>query len=576
LHLAILMITFNNIYSRPYNSFYNLKALIMEKLKKALPFFLVIISLQVLFSQCHNYYKAVPTNSAAVDSLKAKGRYFVLRNGSSAFVMNNVVLSSDRKSVSCNLENLPADHQLHLTKGLKGKMKYKKNEPDNFSVLNEVHFYIQHDNTAAPGEYTLALDKVEKIEIIEKDKGRTTGSYIIGAVGYTFAGLAVAAIIIAATKSSCPFVSAYDGNDFSLQGEIYGGAIYPQLARHDYIPLKMQPLADGSLQVKISNELHERQYTDMAELWVITHDKDSKVLSDEKGDLFSVTAPQSPISAHLNINTDVTAALQKAGDNALLYMDDTSAGVANEVVMQFNKPAMATKAKLVLSLKNSYFLDLLYGELTKGFGNYYPAYIKQQEKKPATEILQWTKDQQVPLAVEVKTNNGWKRITDITTIGPLATRNIVVPLDLSASTEPFIELRLSSGFMFWEIDYAGIDYSAGNNFTLQKIDPTKATDELGKDILPDLQKEDAAYLAQPDIGNIATIIYKAAPLNDDAKTRSYILHTKGYYEHIRDFKNPPDLKFLEQFKKPGAFPLFGMQLYKRITAENMKALANSN
>ncbi len=548
----------------------------MEKFKKMLPFFLAVIMLQVLFSQCHNFYKAVPAQTSAVDSLKAKGRYFVLRNGNSAYAMTNVTLSADKKTLTCNLEALPADHQLHLIKGRRGKMQYKRNEPDNFSVLNEVHFYIQHDNSAATGEYTLALNKVEKIEIIEKDKGRTTGSYIIGAVGYTFAGLTVAAIIIAATKSSCPFVSAYDGNSFSLQGEIYGGAVYPQLARHDYIPLKMQPLADGSLQVKISNELHEHQYTDMAELWVITHDKGSKVLPDEKGNLFTVTAPRSPVSASLNAHTDVTAALQKAGDNALLYMDDTTGHVTNEVVMQFNKPAAATKARLMLSLKNSYFLDLLYGELTKGFGSYYPSYIKQQEKRPAAELLQWTKDQQVPLAVEIKTNTGWKRITGITTIGPLATRNIVVPIDIPGSSEPFTEIRLSSGFMFWEIDYAAIDYSAENNFTVQKINPAKATDELGKNILPDLQKEDAVYLAQPDIGNIATIIYNAAPLNDAAKTRTYILHTKGYYEHIRDFKNPPDLEFLEQFKTPGAFPLFGMQLYKKITAENMKALASSN
>jgi hypothetical protein len=548
----------------------------MKKIKNFLLFFLLIVIMQILFSRCHNYYKTTPAKTSSIDSLKAKSRYFVLRNGTTAFAMSNIVLSNDKKSLTCTLENLPADHQLHLTKGRKGKMKYKKNEPDNFPVLNEVHFYIQPDNSAAIGEYTLSLNKVEKIEIIEKDKARTTGSYIVGAVGYTLGAVAVAAIIVAATKSSCPFVSAYDGNGFSLQGEIYGGAIYPQLARHDYIPLRMQPLADGSLQVKISNELHEHQYTDMAELWVITHDKGSKILSDEQGNLFTVTTPQPPVTARLNKNTDVTAALQQAGDNALLYMDDTTDHVTNEVVMQFNKPVAAKKAKLMLSLKNSYFLDLLYGELTKGFGSFYPSYIKQQEKRPAAELLQWTKDQQVPLAVEVKTTNGWKRITDITTIGPLATRNIVVPIDIPGSTEPFTEIRLSSGFMFWEIDYAAIDYSEENNFTIQKITPAKATDEMGKNILPDLQKEDAIYLAQPDIGNTATIIYKAASLNDGSKTRTYILHTKGYYEHIRDFKNPPDFKFLEQFKTPGAFPLFGMQLYKKMNAENMQSLANSN
>jgi len=244
--------------------------------------------------------------------------------------------------------------------------------------------------------------------------------------------------------------------------------------------------------------------------------------------------------------------------------------------MQFNKPVAAKKAKLLLSLKNSYFLDLLYGELAKGFGNYYGTYIKQQEKKPVADLLKWTKEQQIPLEVSVKTANGWKKITDITTIGPLATRNMVVPIELPESSEDLTAIKLSSGFMFWEIDYAAIDYSEENTFSVEKILPSKATDELGKNILPDLQKEDAVYLAQPDIGNAATIVYTAAALNDNAKTRTYILHTKGYYEHVRDFKNSPDLGFLNQFKNPNAFPLFGMQLYKKMNAENLKAIARSN
>lgn len=57
------------------------------------------------------------------------------------------------------------------------------------------------------------------------------------------------------TAISRPFVSANNGNGLILQGEIYGGAIYPQLARIDYLPLQMAPLSDGTLQVRISNDL---------------------------------------------------------------------------------------------------------------------------------------------------------------------------------------------------------------------------------------------------------------------------------------------------------------------------------
>ena len=262
-------------------------------------------------------------------------------------------------------------------------MKYEANSTMGTMLLNEVHFQIPPDSTAVIGPYTLQLDKIQRIEVIEKDKKRTTNSYVIGAFCYTLGAIALTAIIVAATKSSCPFVSAYTGNEFTLQGEIYGGAIYPQMVRHDYMPLIMQPLTDGSLQVKISNELHEHQYTDMADLWVITHDKNSKVLADEKGNLYNITDPQLPTNCLLNGKKDATAALQKAGDNYLMYMDDSTAlNATNEAILKFTRPVAAKQGKLILSLKNSYFLDLLYGELAKGFGTYYTTYSEQQRKKP--------------------------------------------------------------------------------------------------------------------------------------------------------------------------------------------------
>ncbi len=538
----------------------------------------------LIFSACNTYYKAsrrVPANSAetatSIDSLKSENRYFILRNGSEEFYMKNILVSPDQQSLTCYLDTLALNHQLHLVKGRGGNYKFKKTSPIDRQVLNEVHFYIPTDTTARLGQYTLALNKIQKIEILEKDTKRTTNSYVIGGLGVALGTIALVSVIIIATKSSCPFVSAYDGDRFSLQGEIYGGAIYPQLARHDYMPLRMEPLSNGSLQLKISNELQEHQYTDIADLWVITHDKNARVLADEQGNLYNVIAPQTPVTARLNDAREVTAALLKEGDNVMLYMDDTlTADAGNEVVMKFSKPANNNSGKLMLSLKNSYFLDLLYGELAKGFGNYYGTYIKQQHKKSAAELLKWVKDQKIPLEVSLRTKDGWKKITDITTIGPLATRDIIVPLDLVNTAGSYIEIKLSSGFLFWEIDYAAVDYSAENTFSIQKISPAKAIDEQGKNILPELLKEDAVYLAQPDIGNTATITYKPGLLKDEGKTRTYILHTKGYYEHVRNFSNKPDVAFLNQFKKPGAFPLYGVSLYKKISRETFSSLAKKN
>jgi len=549
-------------------------------IKTSIRFSALVLVLVIVFA-CKTYYKAKMVNPAisakSVDSLKKSNRYFILRNGDHAFYIKNIELSADQKTAQCVLEYLPPEHLTHIKNGIKGKKQYKRTSPVNMDVVNEVHFFIPDDNTAGIGNYTLQLDKVNKIEVLEHDKKRTTNSYVLGAVGYTLGSFVVAGLIILATKSSCPFVAAYDGTDFSLQGEIYGGSIYPQLSRLDYLPLKMFPMADGSLQLKITNELKERQYTDFARLWKINHSKDSKVMVDEKGNLLSISNPQAPVEAILNAEKNVVASLNKASDFNLVYMDDSSqANARNEITMKFKKPAGTNKSKLVLSLKNSYFLDLLYGELAKGFGTFYASYMNEQKKKSKEELLKWVKEQQIPLDISVHTDKGWQNTVSVTTIGPLAFRETAIEIDLSNVKTDEVEIKMGSGFMFWEIDYAAMDFSTDKNFRVEKLDPESATDETGKNVLPELINEDGQYLDQPSIGNSATIVFRSKSVSDASSSETFILETKGYYEHIREFNNKPDIKFLEQFKKPGAFPLYGMGLYKKIKKESLEAFAKSN
>jgi hypothetical protein len=525
---------------------------------------LIPLLVLAISTSCHNYYQATTKTKdpAVIDSLNIANRDFILRNGNKAYYMKIGAMSEDRKTVKVTLDSLSFIHQVYVNNGPKRNLKYKKTSQQG--VLNEVHFYIPYDSTIQiPSSYTLALDKVQKIEVIEKDKKRTTNSYVIGAIGYIIGAIVVAAIIIAATKSSCPFVSADDGNSFSLQGEIYGGAIYPQLARHDYLPLKLAPSGRGSYRIKISNELKEIQYTDMAELWVVTHKPGTKVLAGANGNLYSIAEPQAPLEATFRHRNDALKNISEANDLRLQYFDDTaSRDGLNELNVTFKKPREAQKAKLLLTVKNSYFLDYLYGELAKGFGSYYATYMRKQHKKTAAELLKWVREQKLPLEISIKTAGSWKKVSELTTIGPLTTREVVVPLDLSGINSKEVELRLSSGFMFWEIDAMAIDYSSNTDFTVDKLPLSQATDETGKDIISLLNREDGQYLEQPEIGNVATLEYKAGR-QQEGMSYSFIFHTKGYYQHIRNFTGKADVKFLKQFTKPNAFPLYGMERYKQ-------------
>ena len=480
---------------------------------------------------CMNYYKVSDKSNMSVvtdtTSVANMNRYFILRTGSNAFYMNNIVLAKDRKSLTCLLEALPEEHTMHLHKGRGGHMRFKIDKPENV-VTNEVHIYIPRDSAATAGKsYFLSLNKVIKLEVLEKDKGRTRLSYVLGGLAIAGGALLVTGIIILATKSSCPFVSAYDGNNMVLQGEIYGGAIYPQMARSDYMELKMAPAPDGNLQLQISNELKEKQFTDLAELMVVTHDRNVQMMVDENGKLYSVSAPVSPVSATV-AGRDVLPLVSKQNDNTYYSFDDTlnQTGI-NHLNLAFNKPANAKKAKLVLRLKNTYWLDVTYGKMTMGFGSYYNIFTKQQYSRPLADLKRWVKEQEMPLHVELSTNGGWQNTADITTFGPLDTRETVIPLDLSNVTGNSVNVQLSTGFMFWDIDYAAIDFSDEAAYEVSVLKPLKATDEKGHDVTQPLRDADGNYLEQPLPGNAAVIEYRYKAQSDSHKTQTYIFHAKG-------------------------------------------------
>ncbi len=179
------------------------KTKIMKKL-------LIAIIVLSSFSSCSNYYKVVlapqPENASDINDLKAKDRYFILRNGTEAFRMNTIAVSADQKNIQCSLETLPFEHRLHINNGGNSNMKYTKSKTagdDESSVLNEVHIYITPDSNIVSGPYTLAFNKVNKTEILEANKAKTKRSHTLGLVlGISLPIVIVAGIAAIAISSS--------------------------------------------------------------------------------------------------------------------------------------------------------------------------------------------------------------------------------------------------------------------------------------------------------------------------------------------------------------------------------------
>ena len=170
-----------------------------------------------LLSSCSNYYKAAlgskPVTASGIENLKTEKKYFILRDGNQAFAMNGITFSPDQKILQCTLNDLLPEHKLHITNEKKEKMKYRKAindaEEDETVVLKEVHIYINPNGNTVAGAYTIPLEQVKQIEIIEEDKTRTRKSHTTGVIVGVAGSLVLAGGIVAIIAASAVSGSWY-------------------------------------------------------------------------------------------------------------------------------------------------------------------------------------------------------------------------------------------------------------------------------------------------------------------------------------------------------------------------------
>ena len=96
--------------------------------------------------------------------------------------MQDISINDDNKTLKTTLEKLSADQQMYVYKDRNGKMMYRKNDDDDLKVFNEAHIFITPDTTITLGDYSLQINDIKKIELIKKNKAKTTTSHIVGGI----------------------------------------------------------------------------------------------------------------------------------------------------------------------------------------------------------------------------------------------------------------------------------------------------------------------------------------------------------------------------------------------------------
>ncbi len=513
----------------------------------------MIITVLNLTQGCKNYFKVTNDTRHASESLPAlqsQNKTFILHLENKSWVFQNPEI---KENVLTGIAAKPYQSVIHQQVDSVKPNRYKKNSPQT-AVLNEVHIYCTELIRLDSSTVNVPLSAIQKIEIYEKDKNATAGSYFLGALGITAGAAAFITIIIALTKSSCPFIYTINGEQTELTGEIYSGSIQPSIERHDFLKIPYNGNTP-ELKLKIANEVKEIQHTNLMELWVFDHSKNVQVLVDKYGHYHSVSSLVSPLKAETFAGTDVKNLLQ--AKDSLFY---TNTGIMGELsltdglILEFQNPENSKQVKLFIRAKNSFVLDYMIGQFNNQFGDLYKKWQKKQQNAPADQLKQWSLDQNIPLSVAVERNGIWEKADYFNIAGPMAMREDVLAIPLNGTESNPLKIKLESGNFFWEIDYAGVDYSPKSEISYKVIPVKTAMNQNGEEVGKMLQKDDQKYYIQPEVGDNATVSFVMPELTCDERT--VILHSKGWYQILRNPTGTPDREYLESFRQPGRFNQF--------------------
>jgi hypothetical protein len=108
------------------------------------------------------------------------------------------------------------------------------------------------------------------------------------------------------------------------------------------------------------------------------------------------------------------------------------------------------------------------------------------------------------------------------------------------------------------------------------LKPDSVIDNMGNDVKALLYNDDNKYLKQVtgDEVNVSYIIPADIKSNNSNYEQTVILHSRGYYETIRDYKNKPDWSYLFSLRSPHSFTKFSIQEYERTFANNSISTAS--
>ena len=246
--------------------------------------------------------------------------------------------------------------------------------------MNEAHIKLASQINPVIGEtITISFTDISTLTVNNKDSGKTVVTAVVSTIGI----IAVVSLAVYAI-ASCPFVYVENNGEFVFIGELYPGVITKNSQRDDYIALPSFKSSDSTYVLRITNELMEVQHTDFVQLVKVDHHEDVEVLMDKHGNVHSFSSKSPPNSAIEDSSLDVLNTVLNEDGNFYSFDElENNDKAIRSVILDFDKPLESNQGKLFLTVKNTMWLDYLFGKFNEQFGIYYNTFQRDLQKESA-------------------------------------------------------------------------------------------------------------------------------------------------------------------------------------------------
>jgi hypothetical protein len=387
-----------------------------------------------------------------------------------------------------------------------------------------------------PAEVTeLPLDSLVGLESFRTDvlAGATVALSALAVGGGILAGVAIACALDPKCFGSCPTYYSDSAGAAVLEAEGFSYSIAPLFEARDVDRLRARPASDGTLRLEVRNEAFETHFINHLELLEATHAADEVVAPDPRGHAVAVAAQHAARVARDRAGRDVSEVLATADGRTYstapaILAAVSKADLEDEVELRFDQPAGTDSAALVIRLRNSLLNTVLLYDMMLGDPG--ARSLDWQAEKlsrvgDALELGSWYTSR-MGLGVDVWLGGAWVQVARLKDTGPVAWKDVAVPLPAGAEGELRVRLRFPADN--WRIDRIALASSVRRP-PVRSLGPARVTAATG---MP--ETEAFAALAVPDGRSLETgptqaffATWDVGP--EPAGARTFLLASQGYY-----------------------------------------------